>query len=39
MGLSRHLDFNGIAHANADSKTHARHVHQRRQMRGVSWIP
>jgi len=39
MGLSRHLDSGGIAHANADSQTHARHVRQRSAQRALSWLP
>jgi hypothetical protein len=37
MSLSRHLNKEGIGHADADSPTHARHVRQRRKMNGVEW--
>ncbi len=37
MPLSRHLNKEGIGHANADSSTHARHV-QRRKMNSVEWV-
>lgn len=39
MSLRRHLDGEGIAHANADSKTHARHVRQRAGFRNIEWVP
>lgn len=39
MSLRRQLSSEGIAHANADSPTHARHVRQRREQREVEWIP
>lgn len=38
MALNRNLDAEGIAHANADSPTHARHVRQRRKMNTVEWV-
>ena len=38
MSLSRHLNKDGIGHADADSATHAKHVRQRRQMNGVEWF-
>lgn len=37
MPLSRHLNKEGIGHADADSPTHAKHVRQRRKMNGVEW--
>lgn len=39
MTLARRLNKEGIAHANADSPTHARHVRQRRKMNAVEWVP
>lgn len=39
MSLSRHLSRRGIAHANADSPTHASDVTRRAKMRQVHWIP
>lgn len=39
MSLRRQLNTEGIRHANADSKTHARHVDERRQQRGIQWVP
>jgi ferredoxin-fold anticodon binding domain-containing protein len=39
MSLRRHLNAEGVAHAHADSKTHARHVRQRKARSGVEWIP
>lgn len=38
MTLARRLNKEGIAHANADSPTHARHVRQRRKMNAVEWV-
>ena len=38
MSLRRHLNKDGIAHANADSKIHSKHVRERRARRNVSWI-
>lgn len=37
MSLSRHLNHEGVKHADADSATHAKHVRQRRKMSGVEW--
>ena len=39
MSIRRHLNKEGISHANADSKTHARHVSQRKARRHVEWVP
>jgi|GEM_PF-1612361 len=39
MSLSRHLNKEGIAHANADSATHARHISQRSKQKVTEWIP
>ncbi len=39
MGLRRQLNTEGIAHANADSVTHARHVRQRKEQREIEWMP
>lgn len=39
MSLRRQLNSDGIAHANADSATHARHVRQRKGQRTLEWIP
>ncbi len=38
MSLRRHLNKEGIAHAHADSRTHARHVRERKQNQGREWI-
>lgn len=38
LSLRRHLDREAIGHANADSKTHARHVARRKTDRGITWI-
>ncbi len=39
MSLRRHLTRDGIAHANADSATHKRHVSQRAARRTIEWVP
>jgi hypothetical protein len=39
MSLRRQLTPDGIAHSNADSHTHARHVFQRAKAREIEWIP
>jgi hypothetical protein len=39
MSLHRQLNAEGIRHSNADSKTHARHVDERRQQQGIQWVP
>lgn len=39
MPLTRHLNQEGIKHADADSPTHAKHVRQRRKMNSVEWHP
>lgn len=39
MSTRRHLNRDGIAHANADSVTHERHVEQRARLREVEWVP
>lgn len=39
MSLRRHLSRDGIAHANADSDTHQRHVAQRARLKTVEWVP
>lgn len=39
MSLRRSLSREGIAHANADSPTHERHVKQRARLREFEWIP
>jgi hypothetical protein len=39
MSLTRPLSRKGIAHANADSPTHASDVARRAKMRQTSWIP
>jgi len=38
MSLRRSLSREGIAHANADSITHARHVEDRRARRQIDWV-
>jgi hypothetical protein len=38
MSLRRSIDRSGIAHANADSATHARHVADRRARRQIEWV-
>jgi ferredoxin-fold anticodon binding domain-containing protein len=39
MSLQRHLNAEGVAHAHADSKTHARHVRERKVRKAVEWVP
>jgi hypothetical protein len=39
VSLRRHLSRDSIAHANADSDTHARHVEQRGRHRAIEWVP
>lgn len=39
MALQRSLTIDGIRHANADSSTHARHVRERKERKGINWIP
>lgn len=39
MSLTRHLGRDGIAHAHADSITHARHVKARSRRKKIEWIP
>jgi len=38
MSLRRSLSREGIAHANADSITHARHVEDRKNRRKLEWV-
>lgn len=38
MSLTRHLGRDGIAHSNADSATHARHVKARRHRAKIEWV-
>lgn len=38
MSLRRHLNREAIAHSNADSNTHARHVSRRKVDKQISWI-
>jgi hypothetical protein len=38
VSLRRHLNREAIAHSNADSKTHARHVARRKVDKQISWI-
>jgi len=38
LSLRRHLNREAIAHSNADSNTHARHVTRRKVDRQISWI-
>jgi hypothetical protein len=38
LSLRRHLDREAIAHSNADSNTHARHVSRRKVDKQISWI-
>jgi hypothetical protein len=39
VSLRRHLSREAIAHANADSPTHERHVEQRSRQRAIEWVP
>lgn len=39
MSLRRHLNAEGVKHADADSLTHSRHQRQRQEQRALEWIP
>lgn len=38
MSLSRHLNREGISHADADSAVHRRHVRQRTKLKKLEWV-